>query len=354
MFLKTLSLTNFRSYPSQTFSFSPLTIFVGKNTMGKTNVLEAIHMLSSGKSFRAEKDVDMIKLGQGFATIDAQLQDDSHTVKISTQLINNTTIFHKRYLLNGVGKRHSDFADFFCSTIFSPQDLELISESPNHRRRYIDTILSMAFPLYRRALSTYTKGLRQRNKLLGLIREGKHRYSPDEFTYWNTLLIEQAALITEYRQNLVSFINESEKKVYDLSITYDTSEFTESRLTKYKDAERAAGVTLIGPQRDDFLIMFPDKTRLIREFASRGEQRMTVLQLKLLEIFYLKEKTDQIPLLLLDDIFSELDAQNIAHIARLLPSQQTIITTTELDYIPEEIVRHAKIVTLPIEIRDQE
>ncbi|HRN96598.1 MAG TPA: DNA replication and repair protein RecF [Candidatus Levybacteria bacterium] len=347
MHLATITLTHFRTYKRQTITFAPLTIIVGENTVGKTNILEAVHMLSTGKSFRADKDLDTIQFGADFARVDAILQDDSERVKITVQLLNNSAVFHKRYLLNDVGKRLVDFASFFCSVIFSPQDLEIISESPTMRRRYLDGLLSATSSAYRSAHITYTKALRQRNRLLGLIKEGKRRYSADEFVYWNSLLLEHAKTISEHRQRYIDYVNTTHKNVYPLELSYDASYVTSERLEKYKDAELASGVTLIGPQRDDIVIQFPNTHRLIREFASRGEQRLAILQLKLFELTYVKENTNRQPILLLDDVFSELDAQNIDLISRLLPEQQTIITTTHIQDVPKEILSEALVLHLP-------
>lgn len=351
MQLHSLTLTHFRSYGRQRIELAPLTIIVGENTIGKTNILEAVHILSSGKSFRAEKDVDTIQFNKNFARIDAILQDENDSVKITVQLLNNSRVFHKRYLLNDVGKRLSDFASYFCSIIFSPQDLEIISESPTMRRGYLDSVLSATSPGYRNALLQYSKALRQRNRLLKLIQDGKRRYSADEFTYWNSLLLEHGNTISSDRKQYVEYMNRVPKDAYALEVTYDASLMTMERLEKYKEAELASGVTLIGPQRDDMLLYFPGTTRLIREFASRGEQRLAVLQLKLLEIAYVKEHSDKEPILLLDDIFSELDSHNISLISHLLPGRQTIITTTHIEYIPEEILKQALVLRLPEDLK---
>lgn len=352
MQLAAITLTNFRTYTNQTFTFTPLTIIVGRNTIGKTNVLEGVQMLSHGKSFRAEKDVDTIKFGSNFARIDGLLQDNSRSVKMTVQLLNNSAVFHKRYLVNDIGKRLADFVSYFYTVMFSPQDLELISDSPTMRRKYIDAILSTTSREYRTALKIYTKGLKQRNKLLGLIKDGKRLFSETEFSYWNTLLQDNATIITNHRKEYVEFLNTSSKTAFPVKVVYDHSLFTPERILKYHSAELASGVTLIGPQRDDFLIQFAQTNRAVRDFASRGEQRLVVLQLKLLEIDYITQVTGEKPLLLLDDVFSELDSENISHISHLLPNQQSIITTAHLEHIPEEILQKAKIIRLPEDVKN--
>lgn len=345
MTLHSLQVINFRTYTKKSFTFSPITIIVGPNTIGKTNILEAIQMLSTGKSFRAEKDIDTIMLGKEFAKIEAVIQDDSSKDILSLLLTKNERGFQKKYLINNVGRRHQDFTTKIVTVLFSPSDLEIITDSPSHRRSYLDSILLQADTEYRASHIMYEKSLRQRNRLLSHVAEGKRMYSAQEFEYWNDLLLTHGTVITKKRRNYIDFVNAATKTIFPVALFYDHSEVTSQRLEKYHEAEKAAGVTLIGPQRDDISIQFTDE-RSIREFASRGEQRLSILQLKLLEIEYLKKTTQKNPMLLLDDIYSELDSNNIAHVTKLLPDQQTIITTTHLDFIPEEVLQKASIIHL--------
>lgn len=345
MVLQTLQLTHFRTYTKKSFSFGDVTIFVGPNTIGKTNILEAIQMLSTGKSFRAEKDIDTVKLGNDFGKIEALLSHHDSTTTLTLQMVSDTKGFRKRYLVNGIGKRLFDFSSHITTILFSPADIELVSESPSLRRKYIDHILFQAHPEYRYAHVQYEKALRQRNRLLSDIQEGKKAYTAEEFDYWNTLLLEHSHVITTYRTQYVQYLNATEKKIFDLRVTYDMSLFTTERIQHYHSAELGAGITLIGPQRDDFLILFQNN-RMVKEFASRGEQRLAVLQLKLLEIDYLTKHASSQPILLLDDIYSELDTHNIELVTRFLPHQQTIITTTHTDYIPNDVLKNASVISL--------
>lgn len=343
--LKSLKLVNFRTYTNISFTFSSTTIIVGPNTIGKTNILEAIHMLSTGRSFRAEKDVDTIQFDTEFARIEAEVKRDSETDQLVLQMVKQPTTLQKRFLLNTVPRRQSEFASKLSSVLFAPHDLALISESPSLRRRYIDAILVQADSTYRRASLAYEKALRQRNKLLSMVKDGKRIYSDKEFEYWNTLLLENSTIITQQRAEYIEYVNVSDKTLFPLHLTYDHSIFSLERVEKYKDAEQAAGITLIGPQRDDISIEFPNH-KPVKEFASRGEQRLAVMQLKLLEIAYLNKALGENPILLIDDIYSELDQENISLVTRLLPEQQALITTTHLEFIPEEILNPAKIIDL--------
>lgn len=344
--LHSLKLVNFRTYTNKTFKFFPITLIIGANTVGKTNILEAINMLVTGTSFRAEKDSDLIYFGRDFARVEAVLQSENETILISLLMQKMERSLQKRFLVNGIPRRKLDIASKITTVLFAPHDLEIISESPSIRRRYFDNILSQADPFYHQALNTYEKALRQRNRLLSLVQEGKRPYSNKEFEYWNSQLLEQGAYLTQKRQEYLEYVNSAPHTTFQLQLTYDHSIFSLERAEKYRDAEVSSGMTLIGPQRDDFLIQFPTE-RLIKEFASRGEQRLAILQLKLLEIEYLKKSTHAQPILLLDDIFSELDAQNIEKIVPLLPESQAIITTTHKELVPKEFLPHVSIINLP-------
>lgn len=364
MTLHTLSLQNFRNHDKASFEFDTISIIVGSNAAGKTNILEAIHYLSHGKSFRAEKEQDVIMDGKDFARIEGTIVSVSESVKLSVLLINKLNFFQKKYLVNDVARRQIDFISHFLTVLFTPSDIEMLTDSPSLRRAYVDSILLQIDREYRRALSLYEKSLRQRNRILSDIKDGKRRYRKEEFEYWDNLLIEQGGIITNKRKALVEFINESKKTTFDFNIMYDKSTITAQRLEHYQQAEQAAGVTLVGPQRDEFVFVFPNSvsntsdggeaatstsprwTKTIKEFGSRGEQRLTILQLKLLEIEFIKQSTGETPVLLLDDIFSELDDQNIKRILELLPHQQTILTTTHKEFIPQHIMRNARIVRL--------
>ncbi|RJQ26933.1 DNA replication and repair protein RecF [Candidatus Parcubacteria bacterium] len=394
MLIKNLTLNNFRNYKKSSFQFDNTNVIIGKNTIGKTNILEGISFLSTGKSFKAEKDVDAIKIDEEFAKVSAKIIDGSDIINLEAIIANNTNRFSKKLLVNGLPKKQSDFISKLLTVIFTPQDIEIITDSPSLRRNYISNILLQANKTYRNSLSVYEKALKQRNRLLDDIKDGKRNYKADEFEYWNILLIENGAIITKERENLVNFINKSKKDIFDLTIAYDKSTITQERIDKYHNAEIASGLTLIGPQRDDFLILFlnpplkrslsrssnelrqkvslggPNNPNLpnhltsswnggvattttpsrwhrtIKEFGSRGEQRLTILQLKKLEIEFIKQATEKTPILLLDDIFSELDNKNIQKVLELINECQTITTTTHKEFIPKSLLPHLHLIEL--------
>lgn len=336
MALQKLALTNFRNHKKRELSFDKTTIIIGKNTAGKTNILEAINYLSLTKSFKAEQEVDVINLEDSFARIEAHVTEDSDKTRLSILFNNQKRISPKKYLVNDVARRAADFASHFISVLFTPEDISVISGSPGERRRYIDSILFKSHKKYRISAHIYDKALRHRNRMLHDMREGKKRYSDRDFEYWDNLLIEHGNVMTSFRRQFVDFVTDGSKVIFPFQMMYDTSLVTPERFQKYFEAERGAGVTLIGPQRDDFFFYYPDTENPIREYGSRGEQRLTLLQLKLFEIEYLRNNTEKNPTLLLDDIFSELDDKNIQKVFTLAPYQQTIITTTHKEFVPDQ------------------
>lgn len=317
MTLTNLTLQNFRSYDKKTFSFSPQTTFIlGPNGSGKTNILEAIMLLATGKSFRADLDSELIQWNEKFSRVKATTDDSKLEIVITPT---------KKYLVNGVARRHVDFVGNLRAVLFWPEDLELVTDSPSLRRRYLDSILVQVDREYRRNLLSYERGLRQRNRLLDFIRDGKaHRH---QLLFWNQLLIRSGSYITDTRQRYIDFVNTS-KEYFTL---YDKSIISESRLNQYKDEEIAAKATLVGPHRDDFSINY--NGRDLSKFGSRGEQRLAVLWLKRGELSYIETETRDRPILLLDDILSELDQAHRAIVLSIIGNQQTIVTSADPDII---------------------
>lgn len=350
MKLKNLVLKSFRNHRSGNFSFGKTTIIIGRNTAGKTNILEAIYILTHGRSFRAEHDRDTIMEGSDFTRIEAVVEEaddplrprsEASKKKLTVIFAQRGNYLSKKFLVNNVAKRHTDFESNFSSVLFTPEDIEVITASPNLRRHYISTILSQSSKKYRISHTLYEKALRQRNKMLSDLKDGKKFYKRADFEYWENLLIENGTIITNFRAEFVDFVNRSAKKLFDFTLFYDKSLMSLERLFKYHFQEQAAGITLIGPQRDDFIFFFPESEKKISEFGSRGQERLTILQIKLLEIEYLRRETSDEPVLLLDDIFSELDDINIHKVLDLLPDQQTLITTTHKEFVPERLWKPA-------------
>ncbi len=345
MYLTSLSLQNFRSYAKATFAFAPETTFVvGVNTAGKSNLIEAIFFMASGKSFRAEKDMQAIQFGKEIARVKGRLEDTELEVMLTEGFVGGKPAPLKKYLVNGVPKRRVDFAGHLFAVLFAPSDLEIIIGSPGQRRRFLDAVLEQVDREYRLATTTYEKALRQRNALLDITRETGRR-SEKQFEYWDELLIKNGQLITEKREAFIDFLNTSAKDIFTCEVVYDKSTISEQRLEQYKDAELGAAVTLVGPHRDDFSVVM-GKEKNVKTYASRGQQRLVILQLKLLQLAFMEQALGFRPLLLLDDIFSELDSGHIQLVMDMTRQQQTIVTTTHEEFIGKQSTKQAHVIKL--------
>lgn len=334
MILKNLSLQNFRSYKRQDFKFTDnTTLVVGNNGVGKTNLLEAIFLLATGSSFRADKDEQMVLYGQEFGRVTGHLGGGRMDSSELTVLLTKP----KRFLVNGVAKRKMDFIGNLRCVLFRPEDIDLILGSPSTRRDYLDFVLEQVDRDYRRSSLSYKKGLRQRNKLLERIREGQGERN--QLLFWDKLLIKNGGVITAKREGYLDFVNQK-LQVRNLKLVYDPSRISPARLEQYADNEVGAGKTLVGPHRDEFKFIYQRSGKLEKDlslYGSRGEQRMAVLGVKLAELEFMDQsisgEADR-PVLLLDDIFSELDHEHRETVLTLLEKQQTIITTTDEHLLP--------------------
>lgn len=350
MLLQNIELQNYRNYKKRKFEFSSSqTIFVGPNAIGKTNILEAVFMLATGKSMRASQDRETIRHGEELARIVAEMitktvnDEGEIDTDINLQLIITGGLVQgqkaplKKYLVNGVPRRMHDFAGTLKAVIFEPADVELVRASPSKKRAFLDFAISQTDRTYRRSLSLYEKGLRQRNKLLQQIRdEGASRALLE---YWDQLLITNGSYITAKRTEFIEYLQNVKTPVKNFQVRYDHSHISVERLKQYEHEEVSAGTTLVGPHRDTFEIF--DGERALAQFGSRGEQRLAVLWLKYSELKYIESVTFERPLLLLDDIFSELDPIHQAHIESFCEGRQVILTSADpesVNQIKDKIV----------------
>ena len=308
MILTDLTLQNFRSYKKAQFEFSPTTtLILGPNTAGKTNLLEAIMLLATGKSFRAERDREAIRWEAEMSNVKCKMSNVEGGKALEIMLtqgeVGGQKVPLKKFLVNGVPKRMIDFIGNLAAVLFWPEDLELVTGNPSLRRRYLDGVLVQTDREYRRNLLSYERGLRQRNRLLDLVFEGTaHRH---QLVFWDQLLIRTGGYLTDARAKFLDFVNSYQLSGVRFHISYDKSVISESRLTQYKDEEVAAKATLVGPHRDDFIVKEKrngDSFEL-STYGSRGEQRLAVLWLKLAELAYSEKVMGHRPVLLLDDIF---------------------------------------------------
>ncbi|MBX4206048.1 DNA replication and repair protein RecF [Candidatus Microgenomates bacterium] len=326
-----IHLKDFRNFDEKLISFSPkITVIVGPNASGKTNILESVFLLSTGKSFKAKIEEEMVRSTEELARVKASISDIKLEVVLTKGSLKAVT--KKKLLVNGVPKRMIDFAKNFHVVLFAPQDMDFVTESPSVRRRFLDIALSQSDYEYRRSLLVYEKGLRQRNRILQKIRD--EQVPRTQLFYWDNLLLKNGDYISNARENFINYINQTpsfSSKKYE--IEYDKSAISPQRLEQYKMEEVAAGTTLVGPHRDDFI--FKEESRDLSSYGSRGEQRMAVLWLKLAELRYLEEILKERPTLLLDYIFSELDHEHRDIVMEIADNQQTIITTADPHFIQE-------------------
>jgi DNA replication and repair protein RecF len=353
MILSGLTLQNFRSYGKQAFVFSPfVTLITGSNTAGKTNILEAIYMMATGKSFRADTDREMIRWGEEVGRIKVVEEDLKLEIVMTPGTVNGVHAPLKKYFVNGVARRMVDFVGNLRAVLFWPEHLGLVTDSPSLRRRYLDSVLVQVDREYRRNLMSYERGLRQRNRLLDFINEGTANRG--QLLFWNQLLIKAGSYITDKRAEFIEFINEYQVSGIKYQVAYDKSVISEARLEQYKDEEVAAKATLVGPHRDDFMFMRQaarDKRQDLLDlskYGSRGEQRLAILWLKLAEVAYIKKQTGENPILLLDDIFSELDEAHRDLVLDVINQQQTIVTTADRDILSilKDKTEHVDVITL--------
>jgi DNA replication and repair protein RecF len=335
--IKKIALASFRNFGSKVVEFSDkVTLIVGPNATGKTNILESLFLLSTGRSFKAKVEEEMVNYKKDLARVKGLLSNKTVLEEIITRGLIDIgaerpeKVARKKLLVNGVPKRLIDFSGNFKTVLFGPWDMDLVTESPSLRRKFLDTVLSQVDREYRRSILSYEKGVRQRNRLLFRIRE--EGISRSQLSFWNQLLIKNGDYITAKREEFIEFIN----KMHSLNsqkfqLEYDRSIISEGRLEQYKEEEVAAATTLVGPHRDDF--SFKEESRDLSSFGSRGEQRMGVLWLKMAELAFIEEKSGEKPTLLLDDIFSELDHEHRDVVISLTKNQQTIITTADEHYV---------------------
>jgi len=352
MLFTDIRLQNFRSYQEASFELDPgVNIVVGPNAAGKTNLLEALMVGAVGKSYRA-RDSLLIKHGEQWARIDIHTDRNStRVVKVSSSeagRVDKLFEFDEK-----IYKRMTNDTRLPV-VLFEPDNMRLLNADPAERRTYLDDLLEQIAPSYAKLRGDFKRVVSQRNALLK-----SHSPSESQVFAWNIRFCELATEVVRARHDLLVKINEQlddvyssiSKKKLDLSVTYfsktpleDYSNQLMKQLTNDYELDRARGFTGRGPQRDD-MIIYSGQTAL-SETASRGENRSLVLALKIIELIILEEATSRRPLLLLDDVFSELDGARRSALTKLLKNYQTIITTTDADILGKGFSSRSSIIVL--------
>lgn len=321
----------------------PVTLLIGDNAQGKSNFLESIYYLATAKSPKAEKDEELIKYGESVLRVEGKISEisrvsgsvksvDSDHTDLEIVLQMEEGRLQKRVRVNGIPRRVFDYSTNLTVVLFSPEDVNLVTGSPSLRRDHIDQIIFQVDKNYKKAVSSYENIITRKNKILKRIREREGRV--EELTYWSDQQILLGQIISIKRKEFFDFINGVEKKFGEFTFEYLENTISNERLKQYLQKEIDAASSLIGPQRDDF--SFKLKEADLAKFGSRGEQRTAVLDIKLAEVSFIENILGSRPILLLDDIFSELDISHRQHVVDLSFLQQTVIATVEFDeYLKE-------------------
>lgn len=354
MYLEKLEINKFRNYEHLYVELSKsINIIYGNNAQGKTNLLESIYVLGLTKSHRSFIDNNLINKDSNFARIKGLLNIDDY--KSTLEIIIQKTS-KKLKIDNFDIKRVSDYISNLNIIIFYPEDLKIIKDSPGERRKYLNTELSQMYSNYYNSLNEYNKLLKMRNDYLKKVNE--NTLDKEYLLIITNYLIDKAILIYRMRYQFLKEINnycsgifknitglDGFKLVYKPNIDLENNNFKEQlieKFTKLLNTEIKLGNTLIGPHRDDFEFCLGDIN--LKNYGSQGQQRLSILTLKLAEIEVFKKNKGYYPILLLDDVFSELDEVKKNNLLNYINNDiQTIITTTDLNLINKDIIDRSKL-----------
>ena len=342
MKINTLTLKNFRNYQKEVVKFEDgLNILVGKNAQGKTNILEAIFFAVIGKSFKASKEKEAIKWEEEVASIKAEFSREFRDVAI--ELIFNKSA-KKAVKIDGISiKKIGELLGNVNAVFFSPQELKLVKESPDERRRFMNVDISQTNKRYFYALNRYEKVLANRNKLLKMSKD--FNALKETIDIWDKALVDLAEKIYLERKLFIEKLAPFAEKAHNyisngqekLEIKYDSFDFGDKdfksemlkALQKNLEKDYKHGYTSVGVHRDDLDIYLNGVE--VKSFGSQGQQRTVALSMKLAELEIIKERAGEYPILLLDDVFSELDNDRQKRLLNFTSRTQTIITCTEFN-----------------------
>lgn len=344
MFVKKLNLRNFRNYDEAELEFSPLTnIIYGNNAQGKTNILESVYLFAQGRSHRAKTDKELVRFGSDFATLSMEFTDSERDYSAKMQIAANGK---KAVRINHVAiPKLSRLMNYLNVVMFSPEDLSIVKGSPSGRRRFTDSAISQLYPSYMSALTEYNKALNQKNSLLKAIRINGG--GADTLSVWNCQLADTAARVMRARMDFTARIEKAAALIQEeisgekLTMRYAPNikvdevsaesvlEFLESRSAREIDA----GASLYGIQRDDIEISINNRDAKL--FASQGQQRTAALSMKIAQSEYINDIKGEYPVLLLDDIMSELDINRRMYLSERIRDKQVLITSTDTDIVKD-------------------
>ena len=342
MYIQSLALKNFRNYESLDLSFGKgINILYGDNAQGKTNVLEAVYLCATTRSHRRSKDKEMIRFGQEESHLRMQVMREEISHKVDMHLRRSKS---KGIAIDGIPvKRSGELLGLAHIICFSPEDLSMIKNGPAERRRFLDMELCQMSRVYLHDIGKYNRIVNQRNNLLRQI-----SFEPSlksTLDIWDEQMVSCGVRVIAQRQAFIDKLNERTQAVHagitagkeHLEIVYRpnvTASLFAEKLADSRDMDLRMKMTGTGPHRDDFAFMLGDID--LRKFGSQGQQRTAALSLKLAEIDFVRETSGDQPVLLLDDVMSELDSSRQNDLIRSMQDIQTIITCTGL----EDLIRH--------------
>ena len=332
-----------------------LNLFVGQNAQGKTNILESVYFLGTGTSHRTSRDQDLVLWGANYFFLKASLSKRNRETTISV----GYNGAKKEIKVDNNPVDRGELMGYLNVVIFSPEDLQMVKGSPAIRRRFLNIEISQVNPYYFHNLQKYNQVLQQRNTLLKEIRERKKK--PDLLFIWDEQLVDLGSRIIKKRLEVIEKLDILARLVhrkitdgrenlvlgYESSLTGLTPKLSREeiqalffeQLAKVQEQEMRRGVSLLGPHRDDLALAVNEIN--VRQFGSQGQQRTTALALKIAELEFMKSEMGEYPILLLDDVFSELDTSRKSHLLDVIKDKiQTFITSTDLDSIAEIQGRH--------------
>ncbi len=344
MYIKSIRMQGFRNYDDALLEFSPRTnIIYGHNAQGKTNILEAVYLFAQGRSHRAKTDRELIGFSGDHARLTLDFESSGREYRAQMRILRNG---RKSIMINRVPiLKLSRLMSYLNVVMFSPEDLDLVKGSPQARRRFTDSSVSQIYPSYMAALMEYNKVLNQKNSLLRSIRTAGEDATLD---VWNESLAQNAAQIMTARAEFVEKINNAAQRIQSeisgekLCVRYmpsiKTDQVSKETIYDYLYARKAReiemGSSQYGIQRDDLAIYVNDNEA--RLFGSQGQQRTAALCMKIAQAEYIKDAKGEYPVLLLDDIMSELDINRRMYLSERIRDKQVLITSTDTDLIDRD------------------
>ena len=342
MYIKELKVKNFRNYKDLAIEFDKrVNLITGQNAQGKTNMIEALYMSSMGRSFRTNHDNEMIRFGEESAYIKVLAEKEYVSTKVEVLL---SKAIKKAIKKDGSSVRKTaELLENIIIVIFSPDDLRIVKDEPEKRRRFIDRELSQIKPAYYDAFMKYRRALNERNSYLK-----SDDIKESMLDIWDDGLIRYGALVMKYRNEFIEDISRLSSKIHSritngkeaLSLVYQPNinyaestdiqeELIERELIAARERDIRTGTTTKGPHKDDFSFIIDNIN--VRNYGSQGQQRTSALSLKLAELDLIKRETGENAILLLDDVMSELDEERREYLIRALSENQIFITTTDID-----------------------